>query len=49
MSAPKNGHRAMSGAGKGPELPHEHRKMSPFEISIDNGRISGGCADLPYF
>jgi hypothetical protein len=37
----------MSGAENGPELPHEHRKMSPFEISTDNGRVSGGCADLP--
>jgi hypothetical protein len=41
------GQREAVGAEYAPKLPLERQKMSSFEISIDNSRIIGGCADLP--
>jgi hypothetical protein len=35
--------------GKTAQKPQlERQKMSPFEISIDNSRFNGCCADLPF-
>ena len=47
MSAPRNGQRAANGAENTPKLTFERQKMSSSEISTDNGRINGGCADHP--
>jgi hypothetical protein len=48
MSASRNGQRVANRAENAPKLPFERQKMSSSEISTDNGRVSGGCADLPY-
>jgi len=47
MSAPANGQKAANGAQIDPKSVLERPKMSSSEISTDNGRVNGGCADLP--
>ena len=47
MSAPEMGQEAVNGAEYASKLPLERQKMSSFEISTGNARVSGGCADLP--
>ncbi len=48
MSAPANGQKATNGCKDAPNLTFERQKVSSSEISTNNGRISGGCAYLPY-
>jgi hypothetical protein len=47
MSAPEIGQKTANGDENTPKLPLVNPKMSSFEISTDNARVSGGCADLP--
>lgn len=47
MSAPEMGQRAANGAQIAPKSPQMNPEMSSSEKSTDNGRVSGGCADLP--
>ena len=46
MSAPEMGQRAANRTECDPNLPFERQKMLSSEISTDNYRVSGGCADL---
>jgi len=47
MSASEIGQRAANGAEYAPNMPFERQKMSSSENPTGNGRVSGGCADLP--
>jgi len=47
MSAPEMGQKATNGAQIDPKSPQMSPAMSSSEKSTDNGRVSGGCADLP--
>ena len=45
--ASANGQRAVEGAEIGLQTRCKRLKLSPFDKSIDNSRLSGCCADLP--
>ena len=49
VSAPAIGHRAANGVEYAQKLLFECQKILSPETSTDYGRVSCGCADLPYF
>ncbi len=46
MNSPEMGQKVTHRAQIGLYQPFEHPKMSSSETSTNNGRVSGGCADL---